>query len=216
MKIPPAKAPLLEGKRGLVIGIANEHSIAWGCAKAFRALGAELAVTYLNDKAKPYVDPLAEALEAHLAQFVGPEPNTLVFTSDKGGPLLGQHFARRFAMARRTVGLDELHFHDLRHFAGTTAARTGATTRELMMRLGHSSPRAALNYQHATAERDHAIAAGLDALVDEARSAAVAPVVELPRRLEQRLEGQVSSPGTRTTLWLRYLHDTSNPRPVGG
>lgn len=64
MKIPPAKAPLLEGKRGLVIGIANEHSIAWGCAKAFRALGAELAVTYLNDKAKPYVDPLAEALEA--------------------------------------------------------------------------------------------------------------------------------------------------------
>ena len=64
MKIPAAKAPLLEGKRGLVIGIANEHSIAWGCAKAFRALGAELAVTYLNDKAKPYVDPLAAALEA--------------------------------------------------------------------------------------------------------------------------------------------------------
>jgi enoyl-[acyl-carrier protein] reductase I len=64
MKIPAAKAPLLEGKRGLVIGIANEQSIAWGCAKAFRALGAELAVTYLNDKAKRYVDPLAQALEA--------------------------------------------------------------------------------------------------------------------------------------------------------
>jgi enoyl-[acyl-carrier protein] reductase I len=64
MKIPVAKAPLLEGKRGLVIGIANEHSIAWGCAKAFRALGAELAVTYLNEKAKTYVDPLAEALES--------------------------------------------------------------------------------------------------------------------------------------------------------
>jgi len=64
MKIPVAKAPLLEGKRGLVIGIANEQSIAWGCAKAFRALGAELAVTYLNDKAKPYVEPLAQALES--------------------------------------------------------------------------------------------------------------------------------------------------------
>jgi enoyl-[acyl-carrier protein] reductase I len=64
MKIPVAKAPLLEGKRGLVIGIANEQSIAWGCAKAFRAFGAELAVTYLNDKAKKYVDPLAEALES--------------------------------------------------------------------------------------------------------------------------------------------------------
>src|SRR5262252_7486618 len=64
MKIPAVKARLLEGKKGLIVGIANEHSIAWGCAKAFRALGAELAVTYLNDKAKKYVDPLAEALES--------------------------------------------------------------------------------------------------------------------------------------------------------
>jgi enoyl-[acyl-carrier protein] reductase I len=54
----------LSGKKGLVLGIANEHSIAYGCAEAFRALGAELAITYLNDKAKPYVAPLARALEA--------------------------------------------------------------------------------------------------------------------------------------------------------
>jgi len=54
----------LEGKKGLVIGIANEHSIAWGCARAFRAFGAELAITYLNDKAKPYVEPLAKEVEA--------------------------------------------------------------------------------------------------------------------------------------------------------
>jgi enoyl-[acyl-carrier protein] reductase I len=54
----------LEGKKGLVIGIANEHSIAYGCARAFRSFGAELAITYLNDKAKPYVEPLARALEA--------------------------------------------------------------------------------------------------------------------------------------------------------
>ena len=56
----------LEGKKGLVIGIANEHSIAYGCARAFRALGAELAVTYLNDKAKPYVEPAAQAVGADL------------------------------------------------------------------------------------------------------------------------------------------------------
>jgi enoyl-[acyl-carrier protein] reductase I len=62
--IPAVKAKLLEGKRGLIVGIANEQSIAWGCAKAFRAFGAELAVTYLNDKAKKYVEPLARALEA--------------------------------------------------------------------------------------------------------------------------------------------------------
>src|SRR5690349_19828808 len=62
--LPAVKAKLLEGKRGLVVGIANENSIAWGCAKAFRALGAEVAVTYVNDKAKKYVEPLARALEA--------------------------------------------------------------------------------------------------------------------------------------------------------
>jgi enoyl-[acyl-carrier protein] reductase I len=62
--IPAVKAKLLEGKKGLIVGIANENSIAWGCAKAFRAFGAELAVTYLNDKAKKYVEPLARALEA--------------------------------------------------------------------------------------------------------------------------------------------------------
>jgi len=55
---------LLKGKKGLIIGIANDQSIAWGCAKAFRALGAELAVTYLNDKAKKYVEPLAREIEA--------------------------------------------------------------------------------------------------------------------------------------------------------
>lgn len=64
--IPVAKAKLLEGKRGLIVGIANDQSIAWGCARAFRALGAELAVTYLNDKAKKHVEPLARALEAQI------------------------------------------------------------------------------------------------------------------------------------------------------
>jgi len=54
----------LGGRRGLVTGIANDQSIAWGCAKAFRRLGAELAITYLNQKAKPYVEPLAQQLGA--------------------------------------------------------------------------------------------------------------------------------------------------------
>src|SRR6201998_180571 len=63
-KLPAVKAKLLEGKKGLIVGIANDQSIAWGCAKAFRALGAELAVTYLNDRAKKHVEPLAKLLEA--------------------------------------------------------------------------------------------------------------------------------------------------------
>jgi enoyl-[acyl-carrier protein] reductase I len=66
LAIPSVKAKLLEGKRGLIVGIANENSIAWGCAKAFHAFGAELAVTYLNDKARKYVEPLAQAVEAQI------------------------------------------------------------------------------------------------------------------------------------------------------
>jgi len=56
--------PALSGKKALVVGIANQHSIAYGCAKAFRELGAELAITYLNEKAKSYVEPIAQELEA--------------------------------------------------------------------------------------------------------------------------------------------------------
>ncbi len=55
---------LLKEKKALVTGIANDQSIAWGCAKAFHAFGAEVAVTYLNDKSKPYVEPLAKEIKA--------------------------------------------------------------------------------------------------------------------------------------------------------
>jgi enoyl-[acyl-carrier protein] reductase I len=68
MNIPafPETKVALKGRKGLVVGIANDQSIAWGCAKAFRALGADLAVTYLNDRAKKHVQPLAEALDASI------------------------------------------------------------------------------------------------------------------------------------------------------
>lgn len=60
------KTDFLCGKKGLVVGVANEHSIAAGCARAFHASGAELAVTYQNDRAKPYVEPVAEEVDAGL------------------------------------------------------------------------------------------------------------------------------------------------------
>jgi enoyl-[acyl-carrier protein] reductase I len=59
--------PVLTGRKALVVGIANDQSIAWGCAKAFRTAGAELAVTWLNDKARPHVEPLARELDAPIA-----------------------------------------------------------------------------------------------------------------------------------------------------
>ena len=56
--------PALTGSKALVVGVANQHSIAYGCAKAFRELGADLAITYVNEKTKTYVEPLAKELEA--------------------------------------------------------------------------------------------------------------------------------------------------------
>jgi enoyl-[acyl-carrier protein] reductase I len=58
--------PVLAGHKSLIVGIANEDSIAYGCAKAFRTVGAELAITWLNDKARPHVEPLARELEASI------------------------------------------------------------------------------------------------------------------------------------------------------
>ena len=64
--VPEPRLAFLAGKVGLVAGIANEQSIAYGCARALRDARASLAVTYLNEKAKPYVEPLARGLEADL------------------------------------------------------------------------------------------------------------------------------------------------------
>jgi enoyl-[acyl-carrier protein] reductase I len=64
--IDPSTFNLLKGRKALVTGIANDQSIAWGCAKAFHAFGANIAMTYLNDKARRYVEPLAEQVDASL------------------------------------------------------------------------------------------------------------------------------------------------------
>jgi hypothetical protein len=77
------------------------------------------------------------------------------------GPLASATWCRAWDDARRITGLTHYRFHDLRHAGNTLAAATAASTRELMGRMGHASPRAALIYQHATSERDQAIAAAL-------------------------------------------------------
>ncbi len=83
----------------------------------------------------------------------------------KGGPLRVHVWQKHWDCARRAVGLEQLHFHDLRHVANTLAAASGATTKELMYRMGHASPTAALRYQHATRDRDAIIAAALGQLM---------------------------------------------------
>jgi enoyl-[acyl-carrier protein] reductase I len=68
--------PPLAGARVLVVGVANEDSIAWGCARAFRELGAEIAMTYLNDKAHPHVAPLAAQVDAAIFMPLNVEDET--------------------------------------------------------------------------------------------------------------------------------------------
>lgn len=63
---PGAISALLAGRKALIVGVANEHSIAWGCARAMRRAGADIAMTYLNDRARPHVEPLAKELDAAL------------------------------------------------------------------------------------------------------------------------------------------------------
>jgi integrase len=108
-------------------------------------------------------------LRWHLECFAQPGDDGLVFIGPKGGRLRRSTFRRTWTKVRAAVGLPDLHFHDLRHTGNTMAAGQGASLRELMERMGHSSTRAALIYQHATRERDEAIAAGMGKLLKQAR-----------------------------------------------
>ncbi|MET8148267.1 tyrosine-type recombinase/integrase [Actinoplanes sp. NPDC049668] len=105
-----------------------------------------------------------EALTAHLAAFVDGHPDVLIFTGAKGRVLRSSSFGKAsgWREAVASVGLPGFHFHDLRHTGNTLAASSGASTRELMHRMGHSTMRAALIYQHATSERDREIASAMD------------------------------------------------------
>ena len=110
---------------------------------------------------------IVPALEEHLDRWVGPGPNAWLFGTSTGTAVSPRNFQRMWAEARRAVGRPDLHLHDLRHSGLTWSAATGATTAELMRRGGHASPRAALRYQHATQDRDKALA---DALAELATS----------------------------------------------
>lgn len=105
-------------------------------------------------------------LEDHLSRFVGASPSALLFSSVKD-PVVQLHpntLYRHWYRARAKVGRPDLRIHDLRHTGAVLAAQTGATLAELMARLGHSTPAAALRYQHAAQGRDAEIAARLSSM----------------------------------------------------
>ena len=106
------------------------------------------------------------ALRAHLDHFVAQEPEAWLFTSTSGGPMLASTLDRIWQRARLTIGRPDLFYHDLRHSGLTWSAASGASVAELMRRGGHANPTAALRYQHATENRDRAIAEALAELAN--------------------------------------------------
>jgi integrase len=104
-------------------------------------------------------------LDAHLDAYVAADPDAFMFAGPDGDPVHRMTFYRAWRKAIAAIGISGVRPHDLRHTGNTLAAATGASTRELMARLGHASPRAALIYQHATEDRDGAMAQAISDLI---------------------------------------------------
>lgn len=110
---------------------------------------------------------LAALVDEHLDEHVADDPDALLFANGHGNPIRASVWTPAWAAARKGAGVD-VRLHDLRHLAGTLTAQAGATLRETMDRLGHSSPQAALRYQHVAASRPGKIASAIEDLIAEA------------------------------------------------
>ena len=106
----------------------------------------------------PHLVPL---VAEHLDEFVADGPDALVFAARHGGHMAPATLYKVYYPAREKAGRADLRFHDLRHTGATLAAATGATIADLMARLGHTTPGAAMIYQHTAADRDQLIAEAL-------------------------------------------------------
>lgn len=107
---------------------------------------------------------LTDMLTSHMERFTDTGGDAYVFSTSKGTPISNNVVGKCFRKAREIAGRPDLRFHDLRHTGATMAAKAGATTKELMQRMGHSSMRAAMIYQHANEEDDLLLASRMDAL----------------------------------------------------
>ncbi len=124
-------------------------------------------------------DSVFATIEDHLDAHVGVDPDALLFTASNGTPLRRTKFRSRWLRACKKAGVTGLHFHDLRGSGATLAAQQGATIAELMNRLGHKSATAAMRYQHATAERDRALADAMGKAIENAKPQPVAKIAAI-------------------------------------
>lgn len=136
------------------------RGVAWVNGRS--VVGTPKSVAGIRDVAiPPHLIPL---LRTHVFDHAVWGRDGLLFPSVSGGPIAPSTLYRSFYPARERAGRSDLRWHDLRHTGAVLAASTGATLAELMGRLGHSTPGAALRYQHAAQGRDAQIASALSAL----------------------------------------------------
>ena len=119
---------------------------------------------------------LGPILTEHLETQVRAGDAALVFATRSGRPLHNGNWTSTFKRAKTQIGLDDCHFHDLRHAAATAAVQSGATLKDTMARLGHASPRATMIYQHTAPDRDEGIAHALDVVAREAQQGKAIPL----------------------------------------
>lgn len=147
------------------------RGVTWPESATRPVVGPPKSEAGIRDVALP--PHLLPVVTAHLAEHAQWGPEGLLFPSRKGVQLHPTVTHKPFRRACTAAGRPDLHFHDLRHTGAVLAAQTGATLAELMARLGHSTPAAAMRYQHAAADRDTALAAALSGLVTGTTPAAV-------------------------------------------
>ena len=160
-----------------------------------------------------------DVLDQHLLRFVGGDPAGPLFPGEAGGVISDGWFKKHWTAAREEVGVTNVRFHDLRHTAGTLATQNGATLKEVMSRLGHSTTAAAIRYQRAADERDREVANRLDdvfgARVLEVPSRhPLAPPARYPRDESEPSQGFPEEESPETALFRafrEYPQRDSNP-----
>ena len=168
-------------RRGEVLGLMrNDIDVDAGAVRVERTLheyhdgSLEIGPTKNGEPRRVHLPSAVMPLVVdHLERFVGEEPDSPMFVGATGEPLRPSNFWVIWEQARKTVGLKPIRFHDLRHFAATMFASTGASTKEIMSRGGWKSVTMVVRYEHASEERDAFLA---DALNPYTQTGIVIPI----------------------------------------
>src|SRR5271156_3957917 len=168
-------------RRGEVLGLNREDiDLRAGTVRVERSLHEfydgrlELGPTKNGDPRKVYMpSSVMPALEYHLGRFVAPESDAPLFLGATGFRLRPSNFWVIYETARRRAGLTWVRFHDLRHFAATMFASTGASTKEIMSRGGWKSVAMVVRYEHASEERDAFLAQALNQFTEPSNVASI-------------------------------------------